>query len=200
MQEYKQDVLMVGVGGQGTILASDILGEVAIAAGYDVKKTDTLGMAQRGGSVISHIRIADIVRSPLIKDGEVDFIIAFEKLEAARWSNFLRSDGLVVINNQAMPPLSVALGNDNYPSDKEILDIIKQRTDRICLVDGTEKVLALGDIRTLNIFMLGYISGFLPFDLKLWQDCITARLPQKILDMNIEAFEMGRKETSNVNI
>jgi indolepyruvate ferredoxin oxidoreductase beta subunit len=99
-----------------------------------------------------------------------------------------------------MPPPSVSLGNDHYPSDKEILEILKQKTDRICLVDGTKRVLALGDIRTLNIFMLGYISCFLPFDLKLWQDCITARLPQKILDMNIEAFEMGRKETSNVHI
>jgi len=173
---------------------------VAIAAGYDVKKTDTLGMAQRGGSVISHIRIAEKVRAPLIQDGEVDFIIAFEKLEAARWSNFLRSNGLVVINNQAMPPPSVSLGNDHYPNDQEILDILKQRTDRIYLIDGTEKVLALGDIRTLNIFILGYISAFLPFKQKLWQDCIAARLPQKILDMNVEAFEMGRKESSNVNI
>ena len=124
MKDYKQDILMVGVGGQGTILASDILGEVAIAAGYDVKKTDTLGMAQRGGSVISHLRIAEKVRSPLIKNGEVDFIIAFEKLEAARWSPYLRSDGLVVINNVAMPPLSVALGTDNYPDDEAIIDII----------------------------------------------------------------------------
>ena len=200
MQDYKQDILMVGVGGQGTILASDILGEVAIAAGYDVKKTDTLGMAQRGGSVISHVRIADQVRSPLVKDGEADFIIGFEKLEAARWSPFLKPDGLIVINNQAIPPLSVALGTNKYPDDTEIIDILKQKTDRIYLVDGLEKVQKLGDNRTLNIFMLGYISNFLPFEHQLWQDCITARLPQKVLSININAFEIGRKETSNVNI
>ena len=113
----KQDLLIVGVGGQGIVLASDILGEVALAAGHDVKKTDTLGMAQRGGSVLSHVRIADKVWSPLIKEGEVDVLVAFEKLEAVRWSYYLRSDGVAIINNQATPPLSISLGTHRYPSD-----------------------------------------------------------------------------------
>ncbi|MBM3154080.1 MAG: indolepyruvate oxidoreductase, partial [Chloroflexi bacterium] len=106
----KQDILMVGVGGQGTILASDILGDVALAASYDVKKTDTLGMAQRGGSVISHVRLAKKVWSPMIKEGEVDILLAFEKLEAARWAHFLKPGGLALVNNHANPPLSVSLG------------------------------------------------------------------------------------------
>ena len=105
---------MVGVGGQGNVLASDILSEVAIAAGYDVKKTDTLGMAQRGGSVVSQIRIADKVWSPLIREGEVDILVALETLEAVRWSHYLRQGGIAVVNKQSTPPLSVSLGVRRY--------------------------------------------------------------------------------------
>jgi indolepyruvate ferredoxin oxidoreductase beta subunit len=107
----KVDLLVTGTGGQGVVLASDIIGEVAITAGYDVKKTDTLGMAQRGGSVISHVRIAAKVWSPLIKVGEVDILIGFEKLETARWAYYLRPGGIAIVNNQALPPLSVNLSS-----------------------------------------------------------------------------------------
>ena len=113
---------MVGVGGQGTILASDILGEAALAMGLDVKKTDTLGMAQRGGSVTSHLRIGKKVWSPLISPGEADVLLAFEKLEAARWVNYIKPDGLVIINKLAIPPLSISLGTQKYPNDQEIID------------------------------------------------------------------------------
>ena len=196
----KQDVLMVGVGGQGIVLSSDILGEAALAAGYDVKKTDTLGMAQRGGSVVSHVRIASHVWSPLIKEGEVDMLVAFEKLEAARWGYYLRSGGLVIVNNQATPPLSVSLGTHRYPSDNEVEDILKQRTERIYFVDGTSRVRQLGDVRTLNMFMLGCGSSFLPIDVQIWRDCIHQKLPANILQINIAAFEQGRKELSGVNL
>ena len=196
----KRDLLMVGVGGQGIVLASDILGEVALAAGYDVKKTDTLGMAQRGGSVLSHVRIADKVWSPLIKEGDVDVLVAFEKLEAARWSYYLHPGGVAIVNNQSTPPLSVSLGTHRYPGDKEIEGTLRQRADRIYFVDGTDKAKELGDIRTLNIFMLGCISSFLPIDLQIWQDSITRSLPPKILEINVEAFEQGRKETANGNL
>ena len=196
----KQDLIIVGVGGQGTILASDIVGEAALASGFDVKKTDTLGMAQRGGSVVSHIRIAANVSSPLIKEGEADILVAFEKLEAARWAYFLTSGGLAIVNNQAMPPLSVSLGVHQYPTDKEIEDIIKQQTDRICLIDATEKAKALGDIRMLNTFLLGCISIFLPIEQSVWQDCIAQRLPSKILQLNLNAFDQGRREMSGVNL
>lgn len=196
----KQDVLLIGVGGQGIILASDILGEVAIAAGYDVKKTDTIGMAQRGGSVVSHVRIASRVWSPLIKEGDADILLAFEKLEAARWASYLKSGGLAIVNNHAIPPLSVSLGTSQYPANQEVADILKQRTDKIYFLDGTAKAKELGDIRTLNILMLGYVSSLLPIKLEIWQDCISKTLPPKILDINVRAFEQGRKDSSHVNL
>lgn len=195
----KRDLLMVGVGGQGTILASDILGDVALAAGYDVKKTDTLGMAQRGGSVISHVRIAQKVWSPLIKEGDVDIFLAFEKLEAARWAHFLKPGGLAIINNHANPPLSVSLGTHRYPTDDEVKEVLHKRTEKICFIDGTAKAKELGDIRTLNLLILGCVSSQLPIDLTIWQDCISRRLPSKLLQMNLKAFEYGRKETCNVD-
>src|SRR4030042_2609671 len=107
MNRQKRDILVTGVGGQGVVLASDIIGETALAAGYDVKKTDTLGMAQRGGSVGSHVRLAEKVWSPLIKEGEADLLLTFEKLEAARWSHFLKPGAVAIINSYEQPPLSV---------------------------------------------------------------------------------------------
>ena len=196
----KLDLIITGAGGQGIILASDIIGEAALAAGYDVKKSDTLGMAQRGGSVISHMRIAPKVWSPLIKEGEVDILLAFEKLEAARWSYYLRSGGIAIVNNQALPPLSVSLGKECYPSDKEIVDILKRRTDRVYFVDGTRRVGELGNIRTLNIFMLGCASLFAPLKVHFWKDSISQRMPEKIRQINLTAFDRGRKEIGHVHL
>lgn len=196
----KLDLLITGVGGQGVILASDIIAELAIAAGYDVKKTDTLGMAQRGGSVISHVRIAHQVWSPLIKAGEVDMLLAFEKLEAARWAYYLRPGGIAIINNQALPPLSVSLGNEQYPSDEEITDILKRRTHRIYFVDGTRRARELGNIRTLNIFMLGCASAFVPIKVHIWKDGISQHMPPSIRQINIIAFNQGRKEIRRVHL
>lgn len=202
LEENKQDILMVGVGGQGTILASDILGEAALAMGLDVKKTDTLGMAQRGGSVTSHLRIGRKVWSPLISPGEADVLLSFEKLEAARWVNFIKPDGLVIINKLAIPPLSISLGTHRYPDDQEIIGSFRQRTTRIHLIDGTKQAGLLGDIRTLNIFMLGFLSHFLSihFDPATWKQAITKQLPAKILDINLRAFEKGREVASSVNL
>jgi len=118
--------LVTGVGGQGIILASDIICEAAIIAGYDVKKTDTLGMAQRGGSVLSHVRIGTRVFSPLIREGEVDLLLAFEKLEAARWSHYIHKDAICIVNTYEQPPLSVSLGQEKYPTDNEIKEALKQ--------------------------------------------------------------------------
>ena len=196
----KLDLLVTGAGGQGIILASDIIGETAIAAGYDVKKTDTLGMAQRGGSVISNVRIARQVWSPLIKKGEVDILLALEKLEAARWAYYLRPGGIAIVNNQALPPLSVSLGNARYPSDEEITGILKQRTDRVYLIDGTRRARELGNIRTLNMFMLGCASLFMPFRVQVWKDSISQRLPASIRQINITAFDRGRKEVKGVRL
>ena len=191
---------MVGVGGQGTVLASDILGDVAIASGMDIKKTDTLGMAQRGGSVVSHVRIADKVYSPLIKEGDVDLLLAFEKLEAIRWGAFLKQNGFALVNDYAIPPQSVKLGIYKYPEDEEIKNSLKQRTNKFLFIDGSRKAIELGDIRILNVFILGCISSLLPFDLKTWKDCIINRLPKKIHEINLQALDMGRKAISNVNL
>ena len=196
----KQDLIMVGVGGQGIVLASDILSDVAMAAGYDVEKTDTLGMAQRGGSVVSHVRIADKVWSPLIQEGDVDMLVAFEKLEAARWSYFLNPKGVAIVNNQTTPPLSVSLGITRYPPDKDIEAILQRTAGKYYLIDGIRQVKELGDIRALNLFMLGCVSSLLPIDVKVWQDYITRRLPSKILNLNMVAFEKGREEMSRAGV
>ena len=196
----KLDLLVTGAGGQGIILASDIIGETAIAAGYDVKKTDTLGMAQRGGSVLSNVRIARQVWSPLIKRGEVDILLALEKLEAARWAYYLRPGGIAIVNNQALPPLSVSLGNARYPSDEEITNILKQRTDHVYFIEGTRRAKELGNIRTLNMFMLGCVSLFMPFKVEVWKDSISQRLPASIRQINITAFDRGRKEVKGVRL
>ena len=195
----KFDLLITGVGGQGVILASDIIGEAALAAGYDVKKTDTLGMAQRGGSVVSHVRIGHRVWSPLIKEGEVDILIAFEKLEAARWGHHLRSGAIAIVNNHALPPLSVNLGNERYPSDEEITNILRQRSDRIYFVNGTSLTRELGNIRTLNMFMLGCASLFLPLKVHVWKDSISQRVSSSMRQINITAFDLGRKEIRDVH-
>jgi indolepyruvate ferredoxin oxidoreductase beta subunit len=196
----KMDLLVVGVGGQGIVLASDIIGEAALAAGYVVKKTDTLGMAQRGGSVISNVRIAARVWSPMIREGEAELILAFEKLEAARWSHLLCPGGIAIINNYRQPPLSVSLRQDNYPGDREIIASLQRRTDRIYHVEGNRRVQELGNVRTLNIFMLGCLSVFAPLAVDAWKDSISRRLPEKIREINLTAFAAGRKEMEDVRI
>jgi len=196
----KIDLLVTGVGGQGIVLVSDIIGEAALAAGYDIKKTDTLGMAQRGGSVISHVRIAPKVWSPLIKEGEVDLLLALEKLEAARWSYYLRPGGIAIVNNHEQPPPSVSLGKERYPSHEEITDILKQQTDRVYFIDGTRRARELGNVRTLNILMLGCLSLFAPLKVSIWKNSISQHLPANIREINLTAFEQGRKEIKGVHI
>jgi indolepyruvate ferredoxin oxidoreductase beta subunit len=196
----KLDLLITGVGGQGVILASDIIGEVALAEGYDVKKTDTLGMAQRGGSVVSNMRIAPTVFSPLVKEGEADVLLAFEKLEAARWSYYVRPGGVIIVNNHALPPLAVSVGKARYPGDEEILEILRRRTVRVHFIDATAKARELGNVRTINILMLGCLSRFAPLKKGTWIKCIGERLPERIREINLRAFEMGRKEIPDGDI
>ena len=190
-----------GVGGQGVVLASDIIGETAVLAGYDVKKTDTLGMAQRGGAVVSHVRIAEKVWSPIIRDGSVDLILAFEKLEAARWAHYLKPGGIVIVNDYIQPPLSVGLGAEAYPTQEEIEAILKARTSHVYFIDAnalaTEKT---GNVRTANILMLGCMSVFAPLDRETWERSIRERMPARLVDINLAAFEAGRKELEGVRI
>ncbi len=194
------DLLITGVGGQGVVLASDIIGETAMAAGFDVKKTDTLGMAQRGGSVVSHVRLAEKVWSPLIKEGEADLLLAFEKLEAARWSHYIRQGAIVIINEYEQPPSSVSLGQEKYPTNDDIRTALKRRTDQIYFIDANKLAKELGNVRTLNILMLGCFSVFAPLDKQVWKDSIIRRMPENIRDINLAAFERGRKEIERVRI
>jgi indolepyruvate ferredoxin oxidoreductase beta subunit len=196
----KMDILVTGVGGQGVVLASDIIGETALAAGFDVKKTDTLGMAQRGGSVVSHIRLGEKVWSPLIKEGDADLLLAFEKLEAVRWSHYLKSGAVVIVNTYEQPPLSVSLGKEKYPTDSAIAKALKDRTDNIYFIDGNRRAKELGNVRTLNIYMLGCFSVFAPIETSVWKESISGRLPPNLVDINLTAFEMGRKEIEGVRI
>jgi len=183
------------------VLASDIIGETAVLAGYDVKKTDTLGMAQRGGAVVSHVRIAEKVWSPIIRDGSVDLILAFEKLEAARWAHYLKPGGIVIVNDYIQPPLSVGLGAEAYPTQEEIEAILKARTSHVYFIDAnalaTEKT---GNVRTANILMLGCMSVFAPLDRETWERSIRERMPARLVDINLAAFEAGRKELEGVRI
>ncbi|NLL90299.1 MAG: indolepyruvate oxidoreductase subunit beta [Dehalococcoidales bacterium] len=185
------NIIIAGVGGQGVILAGNIIGDAAIASGYDVKKTDTIGMAQRGGSVISHLRVAPKIYSPVIGESQADIILSFEKMEAARCFSFLKPGGIVILNNREMPPLSVGCGMEKYPSDEEIMAVLRQKTDSIFYVEGTQKAGAIGNLKVLNIFMLGCLSRFMDIEDKVWRECIIKSLPAKILAINITAFETG---------
>ncbi|MBI4289341.1 MAG: indolepyruvate oxidoreductase subunit beta [Chloroflexi bacterium] len=196
----KLDILIAGAGGQGVVLSSDLVAEVALASGYDAKKTDIHGMAQRGGSVISHVRTGPRVWSPLSREGDVDILLAYEKLEAGRWSYFLRPGGVAIVNNYALPPLSVNLGVEKYPGDDEIASVLKQSTDEVYLVAGTSLAAKLGDMRTVNVLMLGCASAFMPFKLSVWNDVLSNRLPAKIRQINLAAFERGRKEIRGAHI
>lgn len=196
MNQY--NLIIAGVGGQGVILAGNIIGEAALSAGYDVKKTDTLGMAQRGGSVISHLRISSEVFSPMIKRGEADILLAFEKLEAARWSHYLKPSGIAIVNNQALPPLSSGFGDKHYPTDKEIMSFIKKQAKHLYLLDGIVLARELGNIKTLNMFMLGCLSPFMPIEDGIWQNCIVQNLPPSVVRLNIKAFEKGKSKIKDV--
>ncbi len=136
---------------------------------------------------------------PLIKEGEVDILVAFEKLEVARWGHYLQSGAIAIVNNHALPPLPVNLGSERYPSDEEIANLLRQRSERIYFVNGTSRARELGNIRTLNMFMLGCASLFLPLKVDIWKNSISRRLPSNIRQINIAAFDAGRKEIQNVH-
>ncbi|MFW6150202.1 MAG: indolepyruvate oxidoreductase subunit beta [Chloroflexota bacterium] len=193
-------VLLVGVGGQGVILASDILAQCALAAGHDVKKTDTLGMAQRGGSVVSHVRMGQTVRSPLIKEGAADILVGLERLEAARWVGFLRQDGIAIVNAYERPPPSVNLGMEHYPGEEELSGGLRLKTSRSYTVEGSTRAQELGNERVLNMYMLGCLSLFVPIDVSIWERCMGERIPEKLQRVNYAAFDKGRREGARVLI
>ena len=189
----RHDFLLVGVGGQGTLLASDVLAATGVRAGYDVKKSEVHGMAQRGGSVTSHVRWAGQVFSPIIGRGEVDLMLAFEKLEAVRFASFLRPGAIAIVNDHAIPPVSVTVAGDRYPGDEEVLQALRAVTPRVHLVPGIAIAESLGNVRVSNVVLLGALSRFVDVDLEYWLTALAERVPGRTLEINRSAFLAGRE-------
>ena len=183
--------MIVGVGGQGVILASDTVAEIGMNNGYDVKKSDSIGMAQRGGSVVSHVRWGEHVFSPIIKMGEVDYLVGFEKLEAARWSHYLKQDGTALVANVEIPPASLLSANLSYPSHEELMDTINSRTENINLIPATDICRKAGNPRALNMIMIGALSVFLDLEESIWSGDIRGRLRPDFVESSLKAFSLG---------
>ena len=192
MDDAVTNILLSGVGGQGIILASDIIVEVFLEAGFDVKKSEVHGMAQRGGSVTSHVRFGRKVYSPIIKQGEVDILFSFEELEGLRWLNYVKPNGVIVLNNHKINPTAVNLGQVEYP--KDIPGIIRKRFDKFHLVDGTKLALEAGNVRAANVVLLGAISKLFDVEEAHWVEAILRHLPPRVHEVNRKAFAMGRDQ------
>lgn len=188
------NVLMVGVGGQGVILASDAMSEVGMNAGYDVKKTDSLGMAQRGGSVVSNVRWGDKVSSPLIKKGEVDYLIAFEEIEATRWAPYMRPGGVAIVADVQIIPISAMSGTIPYPSWDEIKQYLAQFTDNVYLLPATRIGQEVKNPKALNIVLMGALSTFLDADVDIWLANLKSKVPPKFMESSLQAFDKGASE------
>ena len=194
------NVLIVGVGGQGVILASDAMSEIGMNNGYDVKKSDSLGMAQRGGSVVSHVRWGKHVFSPMTKKGDVDFLLGFEQLEAARWAPYLKPDGVAIVADVVITPVSVIGSTIPYPSWAEIEQIMAPYTNESYLIPATRIGLEVGNPRALNMVMLGSLSVFLELETKTWIEHIRRRLPPQFVESSLEAFSRGATETKALRL
>ena len=184
--------LFVGVGGQGILTASDIAAEVGLEAGYDAKKSEVHGFSQRGGVVESHVRWGEAVAAPLAEKGTVDYLVATELLEAARWIDWLRPGGAVIVNNQHILPMSVTVGDAVYPSDEDILAAVHARTDDVLEVEGLATAERLGNPRLANTVLLGALSTRLSVAPETWLAVIERRVPPKYVELNREAFWEGR--------
>jgi indolepyruvate ferredoxin oxidoreductase beta subunit len=183
------DILIVGVGGQGTLLASRILGNLAVAAGYDVKLSEVHGMAQRGGSVVTHVRFGDKVHSPVIDEGRADVILAFEKLEGLRWICRLKKNGSMFINTQQISPMPVVTGAEEYPCDIE--DRIRKAAPEAVFIDALSLAKQAGSEKAVNTVLIGAFARSSDIDKQLFIDAIKETIPQKLLDVNLKAFEKG---------
>ncbi len=189
----KLDMLFVGMGGQGILTASDIVAEVGLAVGYDAKKSEVHGFSQRGGVVDSHVRWARRVASSTAEAGQIDILLAFEMLEAARWIDWLRPGGAVIINRQTIVPMSVSVGDCKYPSEEDILAAIKTRTDRVTVVEGLAIGERLGKAQLANSVLLGALSKQIEgIDPDVWTTVIQRRVPKKYAELNRTAFWEGR--------
>ena len=183
------NILLAGVGGQGILLASEVLSEVVLLAGLDVKKNEIHGMSQRGGSVVSHVRYGEKVYSSIIPEGEVDILFSFEMLETCRYLPLLRPNGRVVMNDWKIAPPSVALGKQPYPAD--LVETIRRQHPATTVVNGLELALAAGNSKTVNTVLLGALSQTLDFDPQLWQTALRKMIPERLLEVNLKAFALG---------
>ena len=193
MSNQVTNFLLAGVGGQGTLLASDIVAEVGLRIGLEAKKSEVHGMAQRGGAVVSHVRWGEKVASPLCEAGTVDYFIAQEQLEALRWLGYLRPGGTVVLSRQQLPPTSTVFGQDIYPSEEEVIATIRKVADRILLLDAVAIAEELGNRRTANSVLLGALSTLLEVDPNHWLEVIVSKVPQRHKEVNRKAFLAGRE-------
>lgn len=188
---HVKGILLAGVGGQGIILASDILCRVFISAGLDVKKSEVHGMAQRGGCVTSHVRFGKTVHSPLAKKNDVDILVSFEKMETMRYLDYVMEGGAVIINMEEIYPPVVNLGEFSYPDN--VTETVQRSFPDVQLVDAAKQAIRAGNIRTVNTVLLGALSCFLNLSLKLWDKALADSFPAKLIGVNREAFRLGRK-------
>lgn len=191
MSEAVTNILLVGVGGQGILLASEILAEAFMLAGFDVKKSEIHGMSQRGGSVVSHVRFGKEVFSPIVPEGEGDILFGFELLETYRYLSLLKPGGAVVANDLKIPPPSVLLGQQSYPAD--LPDRIHARFPDFLLVDGQKLAAEAGNPRAANTVLLGAVAKRLTIAEDHWIAAIEKMVPRKALEVNLKAFRMGRE-------
>lgn len=184
-------VLLAGVGGQGVLLGSEVLAEVAALAGHDVKKSEVHGMAQRGGCVVSHLRYGAQVFSPLIPRGGADYLVSFERLETLRYLEALHSGSLVLVNDQRIAPLPVGIGKAVYPRDVE--ERVRAAGLRPRFVDGPGLAAAAGNAKAVNAAILGALSAIMDFAPGLWEEALGRQVPPRLLDVNLRAFALGRE-------
>lgn len=192
MSGNKHDILIVGVGGQGVLLASEIVSEVAISAGLDVKKSEVHGMSQRGGVVSSHVRIAPRVYSPTIQAGQADILLSFEQAEGLRAIEWLKPDGIAVVSRTRLVPAIVTSSKQfNYPDDP--IGELKQKMEKVIDVAADKIALELGNPRLVNTILLGVASNYLPFEADLWTATFQKKIKPKLVEMNLKAFATGRE-------
>ncbi|MEO0289472.1 MAG: indolepyruvate oxidoreductase subunit beta [candidate division WOR-3 bacterium] len=183
-------IIIAGVGGQGILLASDLLSDAAMRAGFDVKKSEVHGMSQRGGDVVSHIVFGEKVYSPLISYSEADVILSFEQIEALRNIDFLKDDGVMIINTTKILPLPVAAGLMDYPEDP--IGEVKKFVKKTYIVDAEKIAKEIGNIKVMNVVLLGFLAkNIKEIEKKYWEESLKERLPEKIFEINLQAFNKG---------
>lgn len=183
-----KNIMIVGVGGQGTLLTSRILGGLATAGGYDVKLSEVHGMAQRGGSVVTFVRYGEKVAEPIVEEGQADVLIAFERLEALRYAHFLKKDGVLIINDWRIDPIPVVIGAAEYPEG--IIETLKQE-HKVYAVNATEESKKLGNPKVFNLIVLGIAAQHMDFTKEEWYQVIENTVPPKTTDINKQAFDVG---------